>query len=699
MATGSGSSSLSPSPCPEESVPSGRRKSSPAWEYFVYDSETDKSICQIEVCSTGGDRAGTSSASDSNVKQCGQTVAGKWPTNLKHHLQKYHPKQYDVVLEKEKELKAQKVKPKVKKPTLSGQLTISQAFEGKPQYTQESDRYNQITKKLAIFIGSTNVAISLVDNAEFRSLLRTLDPRYPVPGRKLMGKKLDKLILEMKGNIQQFMSTAQRFSLCADIWSKKGLSSSYLGITAHFFARKDHQKHSVTLAVRKFPHPHTGERVREVVEEVLKEWDIPVKKIAAILTDNGSNMVKAFRMQVLSQVESDDEDGLEEDEEVDEDQPGTYEADLDDFVTQEIDHDVSFAMFIKRVSCMSHTLQLIVHKFSEVKSFKRVLASAHALVKKVNKSSVATEKLLSLCHRKLIGDCPTRWSSSYLMLQRLLSVRTPLSTVLDQLEWDNLPASDWKTIEKITVLLRPFAEYTSLVSGEEYTTISSVIPIIMELNLHLEEMKKDPETSRAASVLLSELKLRFKKFTDPCDPDHDSLFLLCTMLDPRYRLLLNRNQSDSTKENLLRQLKEQSESSGSSSNATQSPRSPVPAEEEPPTKRFCHLSRIIEQRLKEDVRKVSKRPPGEQEIEQYLSSGVSLQPSDDPISFWIQHEKNYPVLSPFAIDVLSIPGSSAPIERTFSTAGESSSGKRNRLMDKNLEREVLLRKNQAYLYV
>ena len=178
-----------------------------------------------------------------------------------------------------------------------------------------------------------------------------------------------------------------------------------------------------------------------------------------------------------------------------------------------------------------------------------------------------------------------------------------------------------------------------------------------------------------------------------------TLFLLCTMLDPRYRLLLNRNQSDSTKENLLRQLKEQSESSGSSSNATQSPRSPVPEEEEPSTKRFCHLSRIIEQKLKEDVRKVSKRPPGEQEIEQYLSSGVSLQPNDDPISFWIEHEKKFPLLSPFAIDVLSIPGSSAPIERIFSTAGESSSGKRNRLMDKNLEREVLLRKNKAYLYM
>jgi len=54
-----------------------------------------------------------------------------------------------------------------------------------------------------------------------------------------------------------------------------------------------------------------------------------------------------------------------------------------------------------------HTLQLVVRKFKEVKSLKKVLASAHALVKKVNKSSKATERLVSLCRKKLISDCPT----------------------------------------------------------------------------------------------------------------------------------------------------------------------------------------------------------------------------------------------------------------------------------------------------
>ena len=59
--------------------------------------------------------------------------------------------------------------------------------------------------------------------------------------------------------------------------------------------------------------------------------------------------------------------------------------------------------------------------------------------------------------------------------------------------------------------------------------------------------------------------------------------------------------------------------------------------------------------------------------------------------------RNYPLLSVIAVDLLIVPGSSAPVERTFSTAGDTASGKRNRLMDKNLEREVLIRKNKVYL--
>lgn len=67
---------------------------------------------------------------------------------------------------------------------------------------------------------------------------------------------------------------------------------------------------------------------------------------------------------------------------------------------------------------------------------------------------------------------------------------------------------------------------------------------------------------------------------------------------------------------------------------------------------------------------------------------------DDPLSFWIQNQEKYSSMASCAFDVLTIPGSSVPVERVFSTAGHATMGKRNRLTDQNLKREVIIRKNK-----
>ena len=76
------------------------------------------------------------------------------------------------------------------------------------------------------------------------------------------------------------------------------------------------------------------------------------------------------------------------------------------------------------------------------------------------------------------GVQPTCWLITYLLLG-------PPAEVLQELEWDDLATSEWKTLEAVWNLLHPFALFTSLIQGEYYTTISATI---MDLNLHLEEL-------------------------------------------------------------------------------------------------------------------------------------------------------------------------------------------------------------------
>ena len=143
-------------------------------------------------------------------------------------------------------------------------------------------------------MGSTNVPNSIVRSPEFCDLLTTADPCYSVPGRTATSKEIDRLLIDMKAKIATSLEDARKVSICADIWTKKGMSSSYLGVTAHFFSPKDHLRHRVTVAVRRMPSPHTAENIRAVIQEVLGEWEVPLGKVSAILTDNGSNMVASF---------------------------------------------------------------------------------------------------------------------------------------------------------------------------------------------------------------------------------------------------------------------------------------------------------------------------------------------------------------------------------------------------------------------
>ena len=126
----------------------------------------------------------------------------------------------------------------------------------------------------------------------------------------------------------------------------------------------------------------------------------------------------------------------------------------------------------------------------------------------------------------------------------------------------------------------------------------------------------------------------FRKYTDPHDDQHDPLFLVATLLDPRFKLLLNKQQITSARDELLKELSDNGSPTGSG--ATSSPI--YPETEEPPAKQFCHLSKLIGKRWKEIQKRATMRRPGEQEVERYLSISATFRDLTDPLVFWIEHQ-------------------------------------------------------------
>jgi hypothetical protein len=156
----------------------------------------------------------------------------------------------------------------------------------------------------------------------------------------------------------------------------------------------------------------------------------------------------------------------------------------------------------------------------------------------------------------------------------------------------------------------------------------------MELDFHLNEMKKVPELRTVSTHLQFELRRRFQKYTYPTDLDYEPIFLVSTLLDPRYRVLLTPTQADSAKEELLKYLKDTSGSvTSNSASSAASPEHEVDEAEDPPRKRFHHLSKVLEQKFKEGMKKAEKVPPGKEQLELYLQSVETIPEGVDPLSY------------------------------------------------------------------
>ena len=150
--------------------------------------------------------------------------------------------------------------------------------------------------------------------------------------------------------------------------------------------------------------------------------------------------------------------------------------------------------------------------------------------------------MIKLANKKLIGDCPTRWDSTYLMISRLLDVKNHLTAVLDELTWDSLTATQWKHLESIQQLLKPFAHHTNTTGAENSTTIAMVIPVLKELNLHLQDMSKMNGLGAVSRRMLTDLNRRFLFATDPDVYNFDAVYVASTLVNPGYQKILNDTQ-------------------------------------------------------------------------------------------------------------------------------------------------------------
>lgn len=112
-----------------------------------------------------------------------------------------------------------------------------------------------------------------------------------IPCRVAVRSHILKQWEEAKKFTRKQLAGAELVCLTADCWSSK--KHRHLGVTSHWLAH-DFSRKSAVLTFRCFMGKHNFEAIAQELSSVIADYGLTNQKIVSIVTDNGSNFVKAF---------------------------------------------------------------------------------------------------------------------------------------------------------------------------------------------------------------------------------------------------------------------------------------------------------------------------------------------------------------------------------------------------------------------
>lgn len=504
---------------------------------------------------------------------------------------------------------------------------------------EDDRRAEHITQKITTMIANDMLPLSFAENEGFRALMKYLAPNYVIPSRPTITRRLHLKYENVKRNVMNILSKSQYVAFTTDTWSSRS-SKSYCTVTAHCVTT-DWQHAALNLVTQEMPERHTAENLISKIESVITDWNL-TGKICAVVHDNASNITNAI----------------------------TRNRDI----------------VGDSIPCFAHTLQLCVNRgLNSSTVIETIIKIGSAIVAHFHHSNVATEALkrrqqqLNLVQHKLIQRNNTRWNSTFYMFRRLVEQRQAINAVLTDRTVIlsktaanlSLNEESWATMEKFVTILEPFEKATTLLSAEEYVTLSMAKPLMASLVTNFLVISEDDLLCEPVNLfkttVTEEINRRFRLIMSIEDANLTT-FDKSSIMDPRFKSTLPEN----TKNYAIRYLELILEKNNN------------PCEEEQNAKSPSAMDFLF------------PKPSGTNElneVERYIQE-QDLDKNKCPLKWWEANEKKYPKLSNLARKFLCIPATSTPSERVFSTAGNIVRAKRSCLSSENIDILVFLYENR-----
>jgi len=289
------------------------------------------------------------------------------------------------------------------------------------------------------------------------------------------------------------------------------------------------------------------------------------------------------------------------------------------------------------------------------------------LVVKIRLSPQRLERFARACElsdtakQELVVDVRTRWSSTFLMLERALELRKPLdffAACEQDLRVYRLADEEWSLLETIRDLLRVFKQETDDLCASTYPTFTTAIPAYNCIMDGIEDFVDTHSESKAIVEAAEAAKEKIKMYYKKGDA---AVYPVATVLDPRFKLEYHRVHNwepewmNLAKDNVERALSMY----------------PMPAAQDAPANgrgepKGTQAERMMAKRPRID-------PPDE--LHDYLTSRPAVA-KVDVLQWWKTNCIAYPRLSEVARDYLAVPATGAPVERVFSGGTDMVSPKR-----------------------
>ncbi|KAH7719324.1 hypothetical protein AAVH_13181 [Aphelenchoides avenae] len=482
------------------------------------------------------------------------------------------------------------------------------------------------------------------------------------------------------------------------------------------------------LGVRDIEGVKTAERVRECVNSILHEYLLKDDDVAFYVTDNGSNLMKAYRdsiEEVHIVVSDDNADTPGADEADDEDSDGeqqsfrrhtpsarvTYtdpqieETDCQDDSDQEEDAQAAAdvtesealereydATFAKRVSCFDHCLELVLKKVVEKdnKKASSMMRKTRAILRKAKNSSSAKRELRNRCNKSFILPATTRWGSHFMMAERVLEIWKDLNQVWSCKGWPTFVESHIAYLRSFCRIVEPFHSQLMAMQKDRSVTVSKVYGQIKKLSKHCDKFRNEvPDAWALAKGIKAELLKRFGVYIDPKMVGFNPHYAVAATLDPSQAFLVDMD-SDIVSRLLLDRIGHDDVQEVVSDTES------LEAGDDDAYEEIMRKKRRMQKRASSQQQQNSDLGPNGDEVQKYLDAVLYADfGSTDPLEWWrSEGMAKYPRVYELDMKYLPAPATSASIERSFSQAGLAMGARKGRTLEDLLDMKLMVHINE-----